>query len=141
MKEYPYIKFFVNQWLTGTVSFVELEYQGAFMKACCYYWSRGCNMPESHLKTIIGKHYDRLVAEGLIVVKNKEISIKWLDEQIIDTKKRSQINKANGRKGGLSTQANARKSLDHKDKTKKKQYKNPNEEVPQFINEILKEND
>jgi uncharacterized protein YdaU (DUF1376 family) len=137
MKEFPYIKFFVNQWLTGTISFLTLEQQGAYMKACCYFWSRECEMPEQHLRAIIPDHYDSLVKEGLIIVENKRISIKWLDEQIKETKARSIRNSANGRKGGLQSQANARQSLKHKDKSKIKQYKNPQENVPNIISERL----
>ena len=36
MKELPYFKFYPNQWITGSISFMDLDVQGAFMKVCCY---------------------------------------------------------------------------------------------------------
>ena len=34
MKELPYFKFYPNQWITGSISFMDLDVQGAFMKVC-----------------------------------------------------------------------------------------------------------
>ena len=46
MIELPYFKFFPNQWLTGTIAFQEIEVQGAFIRVCCFYWSKGCKVSD-----------------------------------------------------------------------------------------------
>ena len=129
MIELPYFKFFPNQWITGSVAFMDLETQGAFIKTCCFYWSKGCDVPRNQLKQIIPNHYDRLLKVGLLKIVNDKISIKWLDEQY-DERKKSHLKRVNaGRKGGKATQnkqssSNA-KAL-RKDKIKKDKYANDN---------------
>ena len=53
MTDLPWFKFNPNQWLTGTISFLSLEQQGAFMKVVCYYWSKECKVPLEQYKRII----------------------------------------------------------------------------------------
>lgn len=101
MKEFPYIKFNVNQWLTGTIAFQRLDVQGAYMKVCCYYWSKGCDLPRDHFKAIVPEYYNTLLKTNLIKVVEGKIIIEWLDDMYKDNLKRSKINAANGRKGGL----------------------------------------
>jgi len=138
MKELPYFKFFPNQWITGSISFMDLELQGAFLKTCCFYWSKECNVPRDQLKTIIPKHYMSLINSKLLKIVDDKICIKWLDEQYSEFKKRSKINAANGRKGGLN-KANAKDSLSIKkreDKTRKDKYQDDN--VLKLQPEVLK---
>ena len=128
MKELPYFKFFPNQWITGSISFMDLELQGAFLKTCCFYWSKECNVPREQLKTIIPRHYVSLLNSKLLKIVDDKICIKWLDEQYNEFKKRSKVNAANGRKGGL-TKANAKDSLSiekREDKKRKDKYQNDN---------------
>tara|TARA_R100001015_G_C4608796_1_gene164047 strand:+ start:504 stop:920 length:417 start_codon:yes stop_codon:yes gene_type:complete len=123
MKELPYFKFFPNQWITGTINFMDLEMQGAFIKICCYYWSKGCFVPEEQLKIIIPNQYKKLLKNNLLKIKNNAICIDWLDEQYQEFTKRSKINAANGRKGGKA-KANAKNLTSIKIKEDK--YKNNN---------------
>tara|TARA_R110000787_G_scaffold21536_5_gene63647 strand:- start:3259 stop:3693 length:435 start_codon:yes stop_codon:yes gene_type:complete len=128
MKELPYFKFFPNQWITGSISFMDLELQGAFIKTCCFYWSKECNVPREQLKTIIPRHYVSLLNSKLLKIVDDKICIKWLDEQYNEFKKRSKVNAANGRKGGL-TKANGKDSLSiekREDKKRKDKYQNDN---------------
>jgi hypothetical protein len=128
MIELPYFKFFPNQWLTGTISFMELDLQGAYIRACCYYWSKNCEVPLEQLKIIIPKHYQQLIDLKLFKIVKGQIKIKFLDEQYEQFKKRSKINAANGSKGGKA-KANATKSLSinkRKDNKIKDNYANDN---------------
>lgn len=113
MKKYPYIRFHSSQWLAGTVSFQSNELAGIYIKLCCFYWTRECNLPREQVKTIVGNHYNDLLKSGLIKCKNDRIYINWLDEQYEENEKKRKINIANGRKGGQA-KANARKSLSNK---------------------------
>jgi hypothetical protein len=100
MKELPFFKFNPNQWLTGTISFLEKDVQGAYMIALCYYWSKNCEMPFNQLKMIIPDHYQQLIDVNLFKIVDGKIRIKFLDEQYSQFKTRSKINAENGSKGG-----------------------------------------
>lgn len=100
MKELPFFKFNPNQWLTGTISFLEKDVQGAYMIALCYYWSKNCEMPLNQLKIIIPDHYQQLIDVNLFKIVDGKIRIKFLDEQYSQFKTRSKINAENGSKGG-----------------------------------------
>ena len=128
MKELPYFKFFPNQWITGTISFLDLGTQGAFIRICCYYWSKECNVPQAQLQVLIRDHFKILIDNNLIKIVDEKVCIKWLDEQYSEFRKRSKINSANGRKGGLN-KANATNSLSIKkreDKIREDKYQNDN---------------
>lgn len=100
MKELPFFKFYPNQWITGTISFLEKDVQGAYMLALCYYWSKNCEMPLNQLKMIIPNHYQQLIDVNLFKIVDGKIRIKFLDEQYNQFKTRSKINAENGSKGG-----------------------------------------
>ena len=100
MKELPFFKFYPNQWITGTISFLEKDVQGAYMLALCYYWSKNCEMPLNQLKMIIPNHYQQLIDVNLFKIVDGQIKIKFLDEQYSQFKTRSKINAENGSKGG-----------------------------------------
>jgi hypothetical protein len=100
MKELPFFKFYPNQWITGTISFLEKDVQGAYMIALCYYWSKNCEMPLNQLKMIIPNHYQQLIDVNLFKIVDGKIRIKFLDEQYNQFKTRSKINAENGSKGG-----------------------------------------
>ena len=120
MIELPYFKFFPNQWLTGTIAFQDFDVQGAFMKVCCFYWSKGCKVSDKELKAITGTYYNTLIETNLIKVVNKEIKIKWLDEQLEERTKAHTKRVEAGRKGGKQCSSNAvalRKEKIKKDNT------------------------
>ena len=129
MKELPYFKFYPNQWITGSISFMDLDVQGAFIKVCCYYWSKECNVTRKQIKTLIPKQWSVLLDAELFKIDNESISIKWLDEQYEERKNAHQKRVNAGRKGGKTTQnkqclSNAQAL--RKDKIRKDKYANDN---------------
>ena len=108
---------------------MDLETQGAFIKTCCFYWSKGCDVPRDQLKQIIPHHYDRLLKVGLLKINDDKISIKWLDDQYAE-RKQSHMKRVNaGRKGGKATQNKQCLTNDQalkKDNIKKDKYANDN---------------
>ncbi len=101
MKELPYFKFYPSQWITGNISFLTFEEQGAFMKACCFYWAQECKLKTQQVKRIIPEDlYNSLLDNGLIKSDGEYIIISWLDEQLEERQKRHKANVKNGRKGG-----------------------------------------
>ncbi|QDP58200.1 MAG: hypothetical protein Unbinned2365contig1001_32 [Prokaryotic dsDNA virus sp.] len=139
MKELPYFKFFPNQWITGSIMFMDLDVQGAFMKICCYYWSKECNVSRDQIKSLVPDHWNKLIDSQLLKIDNNKIKIKWLDEQY-EERKEAHVKRVNaGRKGGKTTQnkqssSNA-KAL-RKDKIKKDKYANDN--VLRVSDEVIK---
>ena len=109
--------------------FTNLDVQGAFMKICCYYWSKECNVSRDQIKSLVPKHWSDLIDKNLLKVDGDQIRIKWLDEQY-EERKEAHIKRVNaGRKGGKTTQnkqssSNA-KAL-RKDKIIKDKYANDN---------------
>ena len=124
MKELPYFKFYPNQWLTGTISFLDYEQQGAFMKVCCYYWSKECKVPFEQYKSIIPNYYKGLIHFGIVKQKGKNIIIDWLDEQLKERKVAHKKRVTAGRKGGKQSSSNAQAL--RKDKIRKDKYENDN---------------
>jgi len=116
MKELPYFKFYPNQWITGSISFMDLDVQGAFMKVCCYYWSKECNVTRKQIKTLIPKQWSTLLDAELFKIEEEAISIKWLDEQYQQRLVEHKRNVSNGKKGGLSRAQALRKEKKRKDK-------------------------
>ena len=121
MKELPYFKFYPNQWITGSISFMDLDVQGAFLKVCCYYWSKECNVTRTQIKSLIPKQWSLLLDCELFKIEEDNIKIKWLDEQHKERLAEHKRNVSNGRKGGLITAKALRK-----DKKRKDNYENDN---------------
>ena len=117
MKELPYFKFFPNQWITGSVMFMDLDVQGAFMKICCYYWSKECNVSREQIKSLVPKQWSKLLDTQLLKTEGDNIKIKWLDEQYAERLKEHKRNVSNGKKGGLSRAKALRKDKIKKDNT------------------------
>ena len=139
MKELPYFKFYPNQWITGSIMFTNLDLQGAFMKICCYYWSKECNVSRDQIKSLVPKHWSDLIDKNLLKVNGDQIRIKWLDEQY-EERKEAHVKRVNaGRKGGKTTQN--KQSLSNakalkKDKIIKDKYENDN--VLRVSDEVIK---
>ena len=124
MKELPYFKFYPNQWLTGTISFLDYDQQGAFMKVCCYYWSKECKVPFEQYKSIVPDCYRSLLHFGIIKQKGKNIVIDWLDLQLKERKQAHSKRVTAGRKGGKQSWSNAQALI--KDNKRKDKYANDN---------------
>ena len=78
--------------------FTNLDVQGAFMKICCYYWSKECNVSRDQIKSLVPKHWSDLIDKNLLKVDGDQIRIKWLDEQY-EERKEAHIKRVNaGRK-------------------------------------------
>ena len=138
MKELPYFKFYPNQWITGSIMFMDLDIQGAFMKICCYYWSKECNVSIEQIKLLVPDHWNELIKSQLIKIDNVMIKIKWLDEQYAERLKEHKRNVSNGRKGGLSRVKALRKEEIRKDKYKGDNVLAVNNEVQKILDDAAK---
>jgi len=130
-KNFPYFKFTSSLWLTGDIVFEDLETQGLFINICALFWQRDGEITiqdvEKRFSSSVDKAKlsDRLakLSDRFIYVdqeNNGKISIKFLDEQLLEISEISEKNSKNGQKGGLA------KSLkDSKQKDKKSEPKRP----------------
>jgi hypothetical protein len=85
-KELPYFKFEPNQWENGNIQILSRYDKGLFIDLCSMYWSRLGDVP---LKLAVQKLCDGnasalnlLCDESIITVKDNNIYIKFLDEQL-----------------------------------------------------------
>jgi hypothetical protein len=100
-KGFHYFKFIATEWLTGDICFEDYELQGIFINVCAIYWHRNgdvtINELEKRLKT------DRLISlidRFISVNESGKITIKFLDEQLLDAGHISKVNSQNGSLGG-----------------------------------------
>lgn len=139
MHELPWFKFNPSLWLSGDIQYCSDASQLLFMKICCIYWknkcqlsvkvmSKRCQMRAEKLQRCVKELQD----DGMIIINNDKICIKFLDEQYSQRVHTSELNAKNGKKGG---QANAKRTLSerngiakHIDKDKDKELKEETEQ-------------
>jgi len=130
MKQLPYYKFDVAEWINGAITLESLEAQGVFINICAYYWFKsGCLTLTEIKRRVKCRSYvfDALVQSNLIKVTGDDISITFLDEQLTERGKVSTINSLNGSKGGAPKgNNNAKKTHIDKQETTEKQPKTSN---------------
>jgi len=103
MKQLPYFKFYVNEWLSGDIELLSFEAQGVFIRLCSYYWSKECKMILDRSKKRFKGYEDafqELIDEGIIKVEGDFIKISFLDAQLSERETLSKTNSENGKKGG-----------------------------------------
>lgn len=132
-KNFPYFKFTVSEWMTGDIVFESLSTQGLFINICALYWQRDGNLSIEDINKRY-KNPDELsdLINRFVEVENDIISIKFLDEQLIDANHVSKVNSENGKKSAES-RANAKRLLNDRSttvqriSTNKNKNKNKNE--------------
>lgn len=100
-KNFPYFKFIVTEWMTGDIVFESLSVQGLFINICALYWQRDGVLTISDINKRF-KNPEELkdLMNVFFQVKDELISIKFLDEQLIEANHISKKNSENGSKGG-----------------------------------------
>jgi len=100
-KNLPYFKFFSAEWLTGDIVYEDFETQGLFINICAIYWHRdGIISIKDIEKRYKSERLANLTERFISVNSDGFISIKFLDEQLIERGHVSKVNSINGRKGG-----------------------------------------
>lgn len=99
-KNFHYFKFIATEWLTGDIVFEDFELQGIFINVCALYWHRdGKISVEDVIKRLKNERFYELT-DRFVSVKDGFLSIKFLDEQLIEANHISKTNSDNGKKGG-----------------------------------------
>lgn len=101
-KELPYFKFEPNEWNSGMIQLCSLEAKGLFIELCCLYWSRLGHLPYAlALQKLCNGNpnlLDQLIQNDIFYIKNDEIIIVFLDEQLNEFKEISRKNSENAKK-------------------------------------------
>lgn len=100
-KELPYFKFNVSEWLLGRISDENDRVQGLFVRACCVYWHKQCDVSVKEMNKKLGNNkVKELCSLGFLSEKDGQIFIEFLDEQFAELSE-LQVKRSNaGRIGG-----------------------------------------
>lgn len=100
-KNFPYFKFIASEWMTGDIVFESLSIQGLFINICALYWQRnGVLSIDDINKRFKNPEELEQLTNRFFSVNNGLISVKFLDEQLIEANHISKVNSENGSKGG-----------------------------------------
>lgn len=106
-KELPYFKFEPAEYITKDISFCSYAAQGLFINLCSHYWQRNCEMTLSQAERRFKDKelINELLEEGVVSHENGKLIIKFLNRQREEAIEKSNVNKANGSKGGRPPKA------------------------------------
>lgn len=117
-KNFPFFKFISAKWMTGDIVFEDLATQGLFINVCALYWERDAKLSIDD----INKRYKNppelaKLSDRFIYANGGYISIKFLDEQLLNADHISKKNSENGKKGAAAKAAKTKgKSANAKQK-------------------------
>jgi len=98
-----YFKFDASEWMIGDITTCTMEAQGLFANLCAFYWMRECVVSLGIVQNKYPEHahlLNELIDNGVIKSNEDHIVIEFLDEQMVDVKKLSEIRRDAGSKGG-----------------------------------------
>jgi hypothetical protein len=146
-KNFPFFKFVVSEWMTGDIVFEPFNVQGLFINICALYWQRdGCLTIEDIKKRYKNPTELAELSDRFIVVTDGFISIKFLDEQLIDAGHISKVNSLNGKKGAeakanakrLLSERSANLSKEEQEEEQEEEEEEEKEDIFNFKNSMLK---
>lgn len=103
-KELPYFKFYTSKWNLGEIQFRTLEEQGLFINICSLLWERDGKLTEKYLlarytsmrsNATVSDCIKSLCDAELIVLRDGEIEVSFLNEQLLELQEISNQNREN----------------------------------------------
>lgn len=138
--ELPWYKFYPTEWLFGRISHESNDLQISFLKTCCFYWQRDCNLDLDYLLLYINKEVIQELHKKNYLIYNKKsnkIKIKFLDKQSKERTEKKSKRIESGRKGGLKS-ASMRKKKTREDYIQEAmKHKDPHLCISRDIAEML----
>lgn len=146
-ENFPYFKFVATEWLTGNIVYEDMRLQGIFINICALYWQRNGVLFLDDLYKRYPKYRKDIdeLCQNYLNVLDGQVTIQFLDEQLIDANHISAIRKQAGAKGGQKSaiakqmQANAKQNQAKKNKRKEEENKRKEETVKLFAPPTLSE--
>ena len=100
-KNFPYFKFISTEWMTGDIVYESLAVQGLFINICALYWQRNGELSLADIEKRYKAHEElTTLTDRFFSVNDGYISVKFLDEQLVEANHISKTNSNNGKKGG-----------------------------------------
>jgi soluble cytochrome b562 len=127
MKELPYFRFTISEWLNGDISMESHEHKGLFMDICAWYWFKDCSVTLVMLEKKFGNENAilNLIESDIIKADDDVIKIDFLDEQFDILSDKLKARQVAGSKGGKQKSSNAKAKLKQKSSYKyKDKYNN-----------------
>jgi len=82
MDKLQWFKFTPSDWIMGKIQRCPETTQARFMRLCCVYWNKDCNMTYEDAEVEIDKeHLDILISKRIVKKNNDFIDVKFLLEQ------------------------------------------------------------
>lgn len=127
-KKMTWFKFSPSDWVMGRISQMPLGFQASYLKFCCYYWNKGCDLTihEAQL-TMPVRAWDKLISYNFVKIHDDLVHVDWLDEQfqaIVEQKKQASI--AGKKSADVRRQRNTRSTPVQQISTDKIKNKNKN---------------
>jgi len=85
MDKLQWFKFTPSDWFMGKIQRCSEITQARFLRLCCLYWNKECNLSIEDATIEIDKeHLDILISKKIISVNNAHLNISFLDEQFLE---------------------------------------------------------
>jgi hypothetical protein len=146
-KNFPYFKFIATEWMTGDIVFESFSTQGLFINICALYWQRNGKLSIEDINKRFKNPIElNELTDRFFSVNDGFISVKFLDEQLIEANHISKVNSENGSKGGRPKKPTANRPLTDRKPKKSKEEKEEEEETEKeiknniFVNDCLNSN-
>lgn len=149
MKELPYFRFTVSEWLNDDISLESLETKGLFIDVCSYYWFKDCYVSWQMLRKRFANAEQllkQLIESKIIKISDDEfIYIKFLDIQYEKASHLSSIRSKCAKMKGLQNKQKQSKSkaiakqkhiYKDKEKDKEKDKDNLNTRTQNFLDKL-----
>jgi hypothetical protein len=123
-KNFPYFKFIATEWMTGDIVFEDFSTQGLFINICALYWQRNGHLSIEDINKRFKNPIELAnLTDRFYSVNDGFISIKFLDEQLIEANHISKVNSQNGALGGRPKKPTANRPLSDGKAKKSKEEK------------------
>ena len=102
MDKLQWFKFTPSDWMMGKIQRCPEITQARFMRLCCLYWNKGCNLSiDDAIIEIDKEHFDTLTLKKIISKNDFHFNISFLDEQFLEIQESSSDKSKSGIIGNL----------------------------------------
>ena len=124
MDKLQWFKFSPSDWTMGRISRLPVSIQGEYIRFCCIYWNKECNITIEDAKLeFTKKAFDRLLEIKVLKTDEDNIRINFLDKQMNDIEHTRELNSIAGKKSAevrkLRRETNGRSNTVQRNSTEK----------------------
>lgn len=102
MDKLQWFKFTPSDWMMGKIQRCDEITQARFIRLCCLYWNKECNLSiEDGIIEIDQQYFDILVSKKIISKNQTHFNISFLDEQFLEVSEISTTKSQSGIIGNL----------------------------------------